>query len=377
MTLRPIIFRLILWSLGLSAVIGAAAVLTGGGDVILRILVTAIFTSGAAILLYLMSILIDRETLRPAGLFGMCLVIVEYLGILALTWYFFHTTHDDEVFITLLVLGFPGLAAFAFLLFHAKPATRIAARFGVATAGVVAVMFLIANRAPSTYAINSNTWDAPWPIAAYGLLTAITLVGYGDKHHWRWLGIACAIAATVVAEYGIWFDVPDSHVGRTLLSGLSVAACAVAHANLVIRAPLRPGQRWLAAATIAAGVATAALLFALVALDVKRYDDHYLVRSAGATAVAAACGSLALLVLARFNRGINVEPGSTDFSSIDLTCPRCRRKQTIPLGGGRCGACDLRIDVTVEEPRCTSCGYLLYNLTGDACPECGTTIART
>ena len=39
-------------------------------------------------------------------------------------------------------------------------------------------------------------------------------------------------------------------------------------------------------------------------------------------------------------------------------------------GHAKCGSCGLRIRITVEEPRC-SCGYLLYRLEGDTCPECG------
>ncbi len=53
-----------------------------------------------------------------------------------------------------------------------------------------------------------------------------------------------------------------------------------------------------------------------------------------------------------------------------------RRKQTIELGGSACKACGLRIEVRAEEPRCRQCGYLLYRLTSDTCPECGTPIHR-
>ena len=42
-------------------------------------------------------------------------------------------------------------------------------------------------------------------------------------------------------------------------------------------------------------------------------------------------------------------------------------------GPARCAECGLHITISVEEPRCT-CGYLLYHLESDQCPECGRTI---
>lgn len=59
--------------------------------------------------------------------------------------------------------------------------------------------------------------------------------------------------------------------------------------------------------------------------------------------------------------------------NIKLTCPRCGSTQDIKPGNARCRNCSLRINIELEEPRCT-CGYLLYRLQGETCPECGTTI---
>ena len=39
-------------------------------------------------------------------------------------------------------------------------------------------------------------------------------------------------------------------------------------------------------------------------------------------------------------------------------------------GLSRCRECGLALTIEVEEPRCV-CGYLLYNLAGTSCPECG------
>jgi ssDNA-binding Zn-finger/Zn-ribbon topoisomerase 1 len=83
---------------------------------------------------------------------------------------------------------------------------------------------------------------------------------------------------------------------------------------------------------------------------------------------------MALLVLTRLNRRVDFEPASPELSEMTVVCPRCRRKQAVPIGNSACEACGLRISIRIEDPRCPQCEYLLYGLTSDRCPECGTLI---
>jgi len=39
-----------------------------------------------------------------------------------------------------------------------------------------------------------------------------------------------------------------------------------------------------------------------------------------------------------------------------------------------CIECGLRFSIKMDEPRCETCGYLLYRPKSDRCPECGTPI---
>jgi hypothetical protein len=55
---------------------------------------------------------------------------------------------------------------------------------------------------------------------------------------------------------------------------------------------------------------------------------------------------------------------------LELLCPACGRPQLLKAGLDHCRSCGVAIQMEIEEPRC-ECGYLLYRLQGETCPECG------
>lgn len=57
-------------------------------------------------------------------------------------------------------------------------------------------------------------------------------------------------------------------------------------------------------------------------------------------------------------------------ASLRLTCPECGTEQAMQPGYRLCAKCRHRLYIALEEPRC-SCGYVLYRLQSDRCPECG------
>ena len=59
---------------------------------------------------------------------------------------------------------------------------------------------------------------------------------------------------------------------------------------------------------------------------------------------------------------------------LNLTCPRCGERQDMAAGRSRCRKCRLVICVEIEEERCRACGYVLYRLTSERCPECGAAV---
>ena len=146
----------------------------------------------------------------------------------------------------------------------------------------------------------------------------------------------------------------------------------VAHATLVMLAPLTFGQRWLRLLTILAVFVTAALVDWIVYLDEA---PEMLQRLASAAGICAACGTLAIAILARVNRKLTVHATPKELREIKLECPQCGKRQTIAVGtDAACSGCGLKIAVRVEEPRCAHCDYLLYGISSDRCPECGTPI---
>ncbi|MCE9592408.1 MAG: hypothetical protein K8S99_18030 [Planctomycetes bacterium] len=377
---RKVILRVLLWSLCIAAVVGAIGILTSSGDVVWRVMTTGIITAVACALMMPLAVMIDRAKTRVAGLMGMCVVVAEFLLVMAMTWlprgYFGHYFFEEVLGGTALTIGVAGPLATGFIRAAATPVGRTAGRVGAAITGVVAVAIIVMLWGGLFHRVLGERYLlSALSLAGLGFPAVGSLVGIGTgpTRRWRWVGVAAAVAAYAVALVGIWGE-PQN--GGTVLVATIGLAVLVAHANVLMLCQLTPGQRWVRVASIGAAIATSLLVDLCVAYEIDSYDESPFLRAAAALGIIASCGTLAVVVLNRLNRGVTLERGTPgEFHDIALTCPRCNRKQTLPLGEALCADCGLRISVQVEEPRCVKCGYLLYKLTGDACPECGTAIA--
>lgn len=383
MTLRGILLRAMLWSLAFAAVTGVAAVLFGGGYIIARVIGTGVVTAVACGVMLPMAALIDRAKTRPVGLLGMAMVCAEFLMALMLIWdvdkLLLGPGAEDQVSETMVILGLSVLAAMGMMPLLPKPRTVVAARTGLIVLAATAVVFLLATWEPWSDFREQKCWESGVAILPLGLLAAVALGGFGyDKgRHWRWVGVLASAAALALALTGIWVGA-GSDLWFVVLCVLISTAIVVAHANLALNTPLTPSQRWILAVAIGATVVTGVLFDVMIAEE-KLAQSHFLSNSfdriLAATAIVASCGSLALCVLARMNRRVEFEPVMAELVGVVIVCPRCRRKQQVHVGGAVCSGCGLRITISVEEPRCPTCEYLLYGLTSDRCPECGSAIA--
>src|SRR6185436_3786634 len=124
---------------------------------------------------------------------------------------------------------------------------------------------------------------------------------------------------------------------------------------------------WVRWATIAATACTAVFINLIFSYQ-NSGEQEFTGRLAGAAGIMAACGSLALVVLAQMNRKLtNEAPVLSEIREMTIVCPGCQKKQTLPVGDTSCPACRLRFHLRVEEPHCPQCDYLLFMLSSDRC----------
>lgn len=385
---RKRLLHILLWCLAASAASGVLTVLVPQRDLLWR--VTAMgFTGAAAIALMIpLSLLVDRERFRAAGLFGMAACVAAFILSTGLIWAGFGGWRLGERFgatLGLVILMSP--AVVALLCLRASEAGRVAGLVGLAFAAAAAAVFLI------------QIWlDLPsverWPFGGTGaalcwsgLLASLALVGFGtDARHWRWAGVLAALAALALMLYGVWVSQSDD--ARALTCVMSVAGF-VAFANVLLRAGVFGGQRWVVYGTIAAAGAVALFVNLDAFVHEGASDDLFGFRrfAAGALIVTIS-GTLAVIVLALLNRratrkvvyaaqtvGGGAGQAGAPLRSINLRCPRCQKEQTLPLGEAACCECRLIIHTRVEVPSCPRCGYDISMIGFDKCPKCGEPIS--
>jgi hypothetical protein len=374
MPFRSLLIRIMLWALGLTALVGAAtALVVGLNDASWKLIGTGITTAVAAALLIPFSILADKPKSRRTGLIGMALVIVEFGGTLGLIWGVFDALGDyryeERIGLTMFTLAITGLPAILLLYFATLPAGRWAGLAGLGLCGAVFVLMMIGLWVASN-TFDDECYETAAALAGTGLPGVACLAGVGTlpRRWWRWAGVAASVLAAAAATYAIWKSI---HSGSSVFVIVLSIAVVAAHANLCLFVPLAGSQKWMRVATILAAVATALAIDVMALADEHDFDFPLAENLAAAGGIITACGSLALLVLARINRNLDRVPVLSEIKQMTVICPGCQRKQTLPTGPSSCPTCGMKITIQLEEPRCPKCDYLLYMLQSERCPECG------
>ncbi|MHC4947363.1 MAG: hypothetical protein ACYTG1_03765 [Planctomycetota bacterium] len=380
MQLRRTILKCLLASLGLAAVAGVLAVLLPTRDVMLKVMLTGLATAGAAVLMIGLSFLLDRRTLRPAGLYGMCAAVVEFVLWLVLIWLepWMSGRVEERVAMTAVMVGVASVMLLVYLALVARERARLAGWAGVSFAVASLGGFLAAIWLPGRMWSRDEWWGTGWTFAGYGVIVFACLVGAGPapRHLWRWAGAFLAAIGAGTVLVALWrADTHDDDLLRNICSLATSAACVVGLASLTLVPKLKDGQRWVRLGTIAAGAVTAVLINVFV-IGERWADDDLVGRFASAAGIVTGCGSLALVVLAALNRRGAIEPSTASDLALTIVCPICRTKQSVPPGASACTGCGLRMEIRLEEPRCPQCDYLLYRLASDHCPECGAPVGR-
>jgi hypothetical protein len=370
---RKIILRALLAALALTALAGVAAILLAE-QLVTRVMLTGLLTAVAAVLLLRLSSMVDRAKTHAAGIVGISAVVTEFILILSLTWEIHALLpgrwDDVALWVTAGIIVPLAGAAMVFLWMLHVPKARIAGYTGLVLTVACFLSALAGTWLPILWRAQDNMAGTAAAIALFGPLVIASLVGVapGDRRHWRWLGVGASTVTFAIGISDIWFRTGRNEQITYLLVTI---ACYVGYANLILLVPLERGHERLRTAVLVCGGATAILTM----LFLVGFDLDLIERLGMAAAVLTACGTVALGVLARLNRRPRLDTLPPDIA-VTLFCPLCRKKQAIPAGGSACKGCGLRIEVRTEEPTCSQCGYLLYRLTSDNCPECGTPVQR-
>lgn len=383
---RRVLLWIMLGSLGAAAAAAVLAVLAPGTEAVDRVISMAIATAISCGLAMTSARYLEKPEQRLAAMVAIGLILVEYLLFLALIWgiaeNFLPMRRAQEApgmsMAFIAVTGIPIVWMFRLIF---SESTRVAGWAGVVLFGAALLTLLVAAWWNFGFRDQGDVVGAGFSVEAFTFPVIACLVGLGtgERRRWfRWFGVAGAILGGAILFSGA---IHDADVTNDLTFVVAaVIAVLVSHLNLSLRAPLPSGTRWLRWASTAAVVATGSLMI-FYTLNVQshrnRYDEDLLDRLLAAGSICTACGWIAMVIIVRMNRKAErVMIAPADLHEIQVQCPGCQAKQTLPLGESRCGECGLRFLIKVDEPRCETCGYLLYRLKSDRCPECGTAVGN-
>jgi len=213
-------------------------------------------------------------------------------------------------------------------------------------------------------------------VAGASLLALASAVPW-ERKRWQPIGplgmLAAAVWLTLILCL-IWIDrfgSEEALIKSTVVA--TVIAIALPHIGLIGLARLRREYNWVRIGNIASIVVLAGLIISVVLFE---FDDEFVFRIIGALAIVDVCTSVAIPILHRVSAIHKQDAVRTTELEVSLTCPRCSKTHSLPVGHSPCPSCGLRIKIEIEEEHCEQCGYVLYGTESAVCPECGKPICR-
>ncbi len=292
--------------------------------------------------------LLDSEKTRRTGLFILAAIAAQFVLTLLAFWDPLRNWNvrdsEEKQGLTALLFTVTAIPSILFFYVSALRGGRVAGTFGIIGNLASYALYLTAiwTSAFNLTAEDDRLWETAWGVWFFTLVVSASLAGAGiDRRYWRWFGLPVATAALAIALRNVWADT-DRFVN--LLTILITLAILIGHTNIVFLCALKGRQEWLRWATL---ICT---LFAGAAFDytvIDHPDDDGMWRIASAGAICAACATVALGILAAFNRKPAPQTGDAiEAPEISLVCPNCHKKQTVPMTHG------------IGETPCTGCGMI-------------------
>lgn len=250
----------------------------------------------------------------------------------------------------------------------------------LAVIGACGLLGVVAIMAPSRF-IDEDLLIAAF-VTGLHALGAMVLIAIGRDQARLLLGSLVTLLGSMAIFLGLIFFSGSVHweVERVLgkVGAALIATSVVLGHRMLVRPMLAHhgravGVRVVKRTALISTPIAAGLLIGMLFLDPYFNGDEIAVRIFGVALVISACSTLALGGMGLLmGKDDGADPGLLGSGvAIALTCPRCSTAVEARSGRERrCDGCRLRIRVEIDEPRC-ACGYLLYELESDTCPECG------
>ena len=145
----------------------------------------------------------------------------------------------------------------------------------------------------------------------------------------------------------------------------------LAHMSLISMARVPSQFRWVQLLTLASVILGASTILGVLILNPSYTNIRHWETVLYVCGLLTLCGPIVVPLAHVLNRVQAAEHIETVDLKMTIICPRCRLDQAVSSGSSTCPRCKLRFKIEIEEPRCEKCGYLLYRLTANRCPECG------
>lgn len=349
---QKVLFRTMLASLAVAALLGVVAVLMASYEVVGRVIVTAFLTSGVAALLWQAASRLERSEssiwIAQAG--GLIFYLFALCGIweIGQAWDMWGTG--------LVVLLCSAVAAGGWSL-NAKPEHH---HTGYVAAGISVVVGACCLWGIWIEYLSQEMWTTGFAVLGWSSAAAVCLVGLGYEpaRHWRWIGVVAAAVGLALSEYAIFSEVHADWLGKTVfIVGTTVAA--VLHAVLCYSSRIAPAKLTIRNVAIASTIATVALLDVLCLQDIR--EDHFLMRVAIAAAIVASTSTIATAFIIQSywrqarRESLGREVGTSaarlsTYASLHIECPKCRHQGEFSVGDSNCPGCGLRFHIEIDEP---------------------------